>query len=183
MQISFTELDVAGADRAALVAFLTSHHWPFHVVSRPTREDVAAAVERGRYDDEDHQAYWVEDTRLGRLGLVVLEDLTDETPLFDLRLAPQHRGHGHGAEVLTALTERVFTSLDVHRFEGQTREDNIAMRRTFVRAGFVKEAHYREGWPVEGGARVASVAYAVLRRDWETGTTTPVPWDDDRDLA
>jgi RimJ/RimL family protein N-acetyltransferase len=64
------------------------------------------------------------------------------------------------------------------RFEGQTREDNIAMRRTFLRAGFVKEAHYRDGWPVEGGPALASVAYAILRRDWEQGTTTPVDWDD-----
>ena len=53
------------------------------------------------------------------------------------------------------------------------------MRRVFVRAGWVKEAHYREGWPVEGGRPVASVGYGVLRRDWETGQTTPVPWDDE----
>jgi RimJ/RimL family protein N-acetyltransferase len=48
-----------------------------------------------------------------------------------------------------------------------------------VRAGFVKEAHYRDGWPVAGGEPRASVGYAVLRRDHETGTTTPVPVDDE----
>ncbi|HAN85469.1 MAG TPA: N-acetyltransferase, partial [Micrococcus luteus] len=62
-------------------------------------------------------------------------------------------------------------------FEGQTREDNSPMLRTFQRAGWVKEAHYRRGWPVEGGEPVASVAYAMLRQDWENGTTTPVPWE------
>ena len=56
-------------------------------------------------------------------------------------------------------------------------EDNSPMLRTFQRAGWVKEAHYRRGWPVEGGEPVASVAYAMLRQDWENGTTTPVPWE------
>ena len=66
----------------------------------------------------------------------------------------------------------------ISRFEGQTREDNIAMRKVMLRAGFVKEAHYREGWPVEGAAPQASVAYAILRRDWGSGTTTSFVWED-----
>lgn len=66
----------------------------------------------------------------------------------------------------------------VNRFEGQTREDNIAMRKIFLRCGFLKEAHYREAWPVLAGAALASVAYAILRRDWETGTTTGFTWED-----
>ncbi len=40
---------------------------------------------------------------------------------------------------------------DVNRSEGQTREDNTAMRKTFLRCGWLKEAHYREDWP--GGRR------------------------------
>ncbi len=90
-----------------------------------------------------------------------------------------HRGKGLGVEALRAVTRHVFEHFgEVTRFEGQTREDNLAMRRTFVRCGWVKEAHYRESWPVEGGAPLASVAYATLRRDWESGTTTPVPWEE-----
>ena len=77
------------------------------------------------------------------------------------------------------LTAHVFTTMPaVNRFEGQTREDNIAMRKTFVRAGFVKEAHYREGWPIENSPPLASVGYSILRRDWQTGRTTPVVWND-----
>jgi RimJ/RimL family protein N-acetyltransferase len=182
VHVSFIPVDDRGADRDALVSFLTGHRWPFHVVTEPKREDVEAAIDRGRYHDEDNAASWVDTSEHGRLGLVVLEDLTDDTPVFDLRLAQEHRGHGYGVPVLTALTDHVFTTRDVARFEGQTREDNIAMRRTFLRAGFVKEAHYREGWPVQGRHPMASVAYAVLRRDWLSGQTTPVPWDDDRHL-
>ena len=89
------------------------------------------------------------------------------------------RGRGLGLDVLSAATDFVFTSLSaVNRFEGHTREDDIAMRKTFVRTGWVQEAYYRDGWPVEGRRPLASVAYAMLREDWPAGTVTPVPWDD-----
>jgi RimJ/RimL family protein N-acetyltransferase len=52
------------------------------------------------------------------------------------------------------------------------------MRKTFLRCGWLKEAHYREGWPVDGGAPVASVAYSIIRRDWQTGQTTTFIWED-----
>jgi RimJ/RimL family protein N-acetyltransferase len=83
------------------------------------------------------------------------------------------------SDVLRAATDLVFGTMPaVNRFEGQTREDNVPMRRAFVRCGWLKEAHYREGWPVEGGPPVASVVYGILRRDWEAGTVTPLVWED-----
>lgn len=178
--VTLTPLDPRGADRAALVELLTTHHFPFHVVPRPRRADVERAIDAGRYDDEDHAALWIQVEGRGTVGVAVLEDLTDDAPLFDLRLGEPFRGQGLAVPVLRALTAHVFGQYPrVHRFEGQTREDNVAMRRTFRRCGFVKEAHYREGWPVDGGPALASVAYAILRRDWTSGTTTPVPWDDE----
>ncbi len=178
MEITFIRLDDRGRDRAELVEFLTTHEFPFHAARRLTRSVVERRIDDGRFGDADHASYWIQ-TDAGRIGLVVLTDLTDDAPLFDLRLATAHRGKGLGADVLKALTAHVFTTLPaVNRFEGQTREDNIAMRKTFLRAGFVKEAHYREGWPVENGPRLASVGYSILRGDWQTGRTTPVVWDD-----
>ncbi|MFF1572287.1 hypothetical protein ACFVWR_06025 [Leifsonia sp. NPDC058292] len=50
------------------------------------------------------------------------------------------------------------------------------MRAVFSRNGYVKEAHYRDGWPV-GDGFADSVAYAMLRRDWEAGAMTPVRWE------
>lgn len=179
MTLRLVPLDPTGADHDGLVAFLTGNTFPFHMRPRPTREQVEEAIAEGAYGDDEHETFWLEDDAAGRVGILRLEDLEDPTPLFDLRLAEGHRGRGYGREALRAATEHVFRTMpEVHRFEGQTREDNVAMRRVFLRAGWVKEAHYREGWPVEGGAPVASVAYAILRRDWERGETTPVPWDD-----
>ncbi len=178
VEITLVRLDDRGIDRAQLAEFLTVNEFPFHVTRRPPRTDVEGWIDDGRFGDADHASYWIHAGR-GCIGLVVLQDLTDNAPLFDLRLATEHRGKGYGAHVLKAVTTHVFTTLPaVNRFEGQTSEDDIAMRKTFVRAGFVKEAHYREAWPVESGPPVASVAYGILRRDWQTGRTTPVNWND-----
>ena len=178
MTIELTPVDVRGTDREALVGFLTTGPWPFHVRVQPTREQVGSTLDDGGYDGADHEALWVSADG-ERVGLAVLDDVADDTAMFDLRLAVAARGRGLGVPVLRALTDHLFRAHPgVRRFEGQTREDNVAMRRVLLRAGFVKEAHYREGWPVTGGAPVASIGYAVLRRDWETGSTTPLVWDD-----
>ncbi|QSB05223.1 GNAT family N-acetyltransferase [Natronoglycomyces albus] len=179
MHVKLIPLQVRGSDRSAFVDFLSGEEFPFHVRTNPSRELVEGNIDQGVYDDEDHAPYWVEHVEKGRIGTVALEDLTDDTPLFDLRLAAKFRGSGLGLEAVKAITAHVFSTMPtVNRLEGQTREDNIAMRKTFLRAGFLKEAHYRQSWPVENGAPLASVAYAILRRDWETGTTTTFAWED-----
>ena len=179
MELAFAPIDARGSDRDPLIAFMSGSRFPFHVRTDSTIEDVSRAIDSGRYDGPDHAAFWIDEEDLGRIGVVVLEDLTDSTPMFDLRLAEQFRGRGYGVQVLRDLTALVFETFpEANRFEGQTREDNIAMRKTFLRAGFVKEAHYREGWPVTGEAPVASVAYAILRRDWVSGETTKFEWED-----
>lgn len=179
MSISLTRLDPTGADRSALVGFMTRNEFPFHVRSRPRAADIEGLIDKGAYRDEDNDSFWIEHGELGRVGFLCLEDLSDGDPMFDLRLDAPFRGRGLGTEVLRALADHVFRTLPgANRIEGQTREDNIPMRRTFLRSGWVKEAHYRDGWPVDGGAPLASVAYSILRRDWETGTTTELVWDD-----
>lgn len=101
------------------------------------------------------------------------------TPMFDLRLGQRHRGRRLGTAALRALTDLVFSTCPrAHRFEGVTRADNLPMRRAFLRVGFVQEAHYRQGWPQQDDTMHDAVGYAVLRQDWETGTTTPVPRDE-----
>lgn len=179
MSINLVRLDAVEDDHEALVDFMTRNEFRFHGSKRLTRETVEAAIAKGAYRSEDDDSFWVDHTEHGRIGFARFEDLRDPTPMFDVRLDGEFRGRGLGVDVLRALTEHVFTTLPgTNRFEGQTREDNIAMRKTFLRCGWVKEAHYREGWPVQGGSPVASVAYSILRRDWETGKTTTFVWED-----
>jgi RimJ/RimL family protein N-acetyltransferase len=153
-----------------LVTFLTGDEWPFHVMRRLDEAAVRARAASGAYD----QAFWVLDGA-SRAGLVRLMDLDDGTPLFDLRVRATARGRGAGTAAVRWLTAHVFTHYTTNRIEGTTRQDNLAMRRIFERTGYVKEAHYREAWPSGDGVR-DSVGYAILRRDWLRGTTTPVIW-------
>lgn len=176
MPVNF--LPMSPADTEDVTAFLSSNRFPFHVQSAPRAQAVRAGVESGRFWNADTQGYWV--LRDGqRLGMAVLEDLQEASPLFDLRLDETHRGKGLGVEIVRALCDLVFTTMPgVLRFEGQTREDNIAMRETFLRCGFLKEAHYRMGWPTEDGRHLASIAYAILRQDWQHGTVTTFEWEE-----
>lgn len=176
MSLTITRIDPTGRDRDELLSFLTTEEFPFHVRRRPTTAQVTADIDAGAWGGDDVEAFWLDDDDRGRVGLVRLDDLADATAMVDLRLAQRWRGHGIGTQALALVTDRVFrTRPSVVRLEGQTREDNAAMRRTFDKSGWVHEAYYRDGWPVEGGTPLASVAYSVLRRDWLTGVTTPVP--------
>lgn len=179
--IVFTEIE-PDADVEALVSFLTTNTFPFHGRPSATPAQARDSVLDGHFRSDDSLGFWI-DVDGERVGIAVVDDLEDVddggNPVFDLRLAQGHRGRGLGVPILLALTDLVFGRWPgIARFEGHTRDDNLAMRATFRRAGWVKEAHYRDGWPVEGAAPRASVAYAVLRRDWESGTTTAVPWDE-----
>ncbi len=179
MSISLSRLDPNGADRSSLIEFFTSNDFPFHVHAEPWT--VAKAVEvigSGVLRNQENEAFWLRHDTLGVIGYVRLEDLTDDTPMFDLRLGKEFRGRGLGIACLRAVTDHVFTTLNVDRFEGHTRDDNIAMRSTFVRAGWSKEAHYRRAWPVRGQAPRDSVAYAILREEWESGSSVDVHWHD-----
>jgi RimJ/RimL family protein N-acetyltransferase len=179
--IMFTALDPA-QDAEPLVAFLTANTFPFHGRPRLTEAEAREAVARGRFWSDASAGFWI-DADGERIGIATLDDLEElaggGNPVFDLRLAEPHRGRGLGAPVLRELTALAFGRFPrIGRFEGHTREDNVPMRRTLLRAGFVKEAHYRDAWPVDGEPPKACVVYAILRRDWETGITTLVLWDD-----
>lgn len=176
--ITLNRLDPTGADREAFVAFLSSNGFPFHVSAQLDRAEAERRVDSGSWRDDENGSFWLEHNELGTVGVIRLEDLEDSTPMFDLRLAADFRGRGLGAEALRAATDHVFTHLEADRFEGCTRADNIAMRRTFVACGWVKEAHFRRGWPVTGAEPADAVNYSILRSDWSGGTTTPVPFDD-----
>jgi hypothetical protein len=50
------------------------------------------------------------------------------------------------------------------------------MRAVLRANGFAKEAHYREAWPAADGTLHDSIGYAILRRDWQSRSVTPVNW-------
>ncbi|GAA1671893.1 hypothetical protein GCM10009733_081370 [Nonomuraea maheshkhaliensis] len=165
-------------DADALVELLTGEEWPFHA-SVQEETAIRRRIADGVYDDADNRTFWlVADGE--RAGLVRLQDLTDWTPMFDLRIRAAWRGRGLGTATLKWLTGYLFEQFPAfNRIEGNTRQDNLAMRAVFRRCGYVKESHYREAWPAPDGPVYDSVGYAILRRDWISGTTTLPDWDDE----
>ena len=178
MSSTLTRLDPTGTDRSALTDFLAANEWPFHIGTRLSRREITRAIHSGRSRDSENDTFWIDHDPHGRLGIVRFEDLPD-SPMLDLRLGERARGRSLGAVALSAATRHVFETYPaVHRFEGTTRRDNIAMRRAFERCGWVKECHYRQAWHTADGRLLNSVGYAILRSDYESGVVTPVPWND-----
>lgn len=58
------------------------------------------------------------------------------------------------------------------------RSSRVSSASRFSAFGLGEGGPLPRAWPVEDGEPLASIAYGMLRRDWETGTTTPVPWQD-----
>ncbi len=174
MTVELAEFEPRDVDR--LTEFMAANDWPFHVRPRWTDAQVREAVGSGSFHGEDTRTLWLVVDGVA-VGIATISELGDPTALLDLRLAAHARGRRLGTTVLPAVAEWAFTTYpQLHRFEGQTRIDNVAMRRLFVRCGWVKEAHYRVSWPDGDGRLVDSIGYALLRQDWESGTSTPVDW-------
>jgi RimJ/RimL family protein N-acetyltransferase len=173
---TFREYD-SDRDEEALIALLTSETWPLRAKTTFTRADVQESIAKGEYGKGNDLTFFIE-VGAHDVGLVRLEDVADEgvDPALDIRILQRWRGRGLGVAAVRYITDEFFKRHpDRWRIEGQTRRDNIAMRRTFVRAGWVKEAVYRQAWPPDaGGTRLDGLGYAVLRGDWEGSTTTPV---------
>ncbi|MFI9099235.1 GNAT family N-acetyltransferase [Streptomyces fildesensis] len=182
MHTSYQRLVASDVD--FLADFLIDESWPFHGPAALDRDTVRRRVSGGYYDGDESRTFWI---IVGgeRVGLIRLFDLADVpeggTPLFDLRVGAAHRSRGLGGQALTWLTAYLFTEFpDLRRIEGTTRQDNRAMRRTFLSSGYAKEAHYRQAWPDEQEHVHDAVGYAILRHDWLSGATTPPDWNDEQ---
>ncbi|MFC7581276.1 GNAT family N-acetyltransferase [Schaalia naturae] len=183
MAISLTPLDARGGDRDRLFAFFARNRFPFDAEPALSEEQIRALIDSGGFDAPGTRAFWLVDSARRdadrQIGIATVSDWGAASPSFDMRLDGRARGRGLGAAALREIVRLVFTAMpEARRLQGSTREDNIAMRQTFVRCGFVKEAHLREFWPLPNGTPRAGVVYAILRRDWESGAMTPVRFDD-----
>lgn len=170
------------AEQEELIHFLMTNTWPYHGHTNPARHLIEKTIEEGGYQSDEVKTFWVENEQNEKVGIVKLYDLHDEIPMFDLRIAEIYRGHGYGPIALKQIADYVFgLSERKIRLEGHTRGDNLAMRKTFERAGFVKEAHLRKAWfsPKEN-AYYDAVTYGITREDYKGGMTTPVVWEDDQ---
>lgn len=117
--------------------------------------------------------------RRQKIGLIILLDIEDSIPLFDLRLANNIRGKGIGTKAVQWMKDYIFQMPDEKiRFEVYTRSDNIAMRKVLHKCGFLKEGYLRKAWKNRVGQLYDCVIYGMTRADWENKTTTPINFND-----
>ncbi len=162
MQLRF---DPVVADDAGLLGqFLAASDWPYHFESSVDASWVRGRLESGHFFGQDSRSFWIRADADEPIGLGRVFDLSDLTPLFDLRIGAAVRGLGYGTLALRGLTTWLFSEYsEAGRLGGYTRHDNLAMRRVFEKCGFLQEAQHRRAWRVEGAEPVDAVGYAILR--------------------
>lgn len=182
MDLKFSKIEKT--DAAALATWLSSDTWPFFINMNSSKESIIAKIEEGSFFGEGDLNFWILSANDEPVGLIELYQLDDFAPMFSIRFKTQFRGQGLGKPALDWLTKFIFENYpDKRRIEGQTREDNVAMRKVFNKCGYLKEAYYRMASPTENGERVASIGYGILREDWLSGKATPVQWRTDSFFA
>jgi RimJ/RimL family protein N-acetyltransferase len=156
---------VSADEGAAIVAFLRGSDWPFHRVPRLSVEEAEAISVSNAQTD----SFWIRDagTAVGLVRLLDLDDVDDGSPLFDLRIADEHRGRGLGTAAVKWLSDHLFGEYTVlHRIEATTRSDNAAMITTLDRCGYHLEGVLREAWKSAEGTRYDTMVFGLLRREW-----------------
>ena len=156
---------VSTAEGAAIVAFLCSSDWPFHRVPRLSVDEAEAISVSNAQTD----SFWIRDAGItvGLMRLLDLDDVDDGSPLFDLRIASEHRGRGLGTAAVKWLSDHLFGEYAVlHRIEATTRSDNAAMITTLDRCGYHLEGVLREAWKSPDGTHYDTMVFGLLRREW-----------------
>lgn len=160
----------------ALVHLFTQNKWFYHTHQHVKAESVRAAYAKGYYKN-DCETYWILENE-EKIGVIMIHDISDTIPLFDLRLNAKYRGKGYGVKALRWLQDYLFGEKGKIRIEGYTRVDNIGMRKCFSKAGFVKEGYLRNAWENEDGTVTDSILYGAIKDDWVLGGTTPIKIDE-----
>lgn len=162
-----------------LIEFLTSNTWEFHFTRNPKPEIIRKSYEDHYYSSEGSKTFWVILDQDTKAGIIRVYDLEDDCPVFDIRISSKYKGMGIGTRTVKWLVDYVFTTFpDKTRIEGDTRQDNYAMRTVFHKCGFVREGHFRNAWGDVDGNLHDAIAYGFTKEDWESGKTTPVDWND-----
>ncbi|WP_369345648.1 GNAT family N-acetyltransferase [Caldalkalibacillus mannanilyticus] len=111
-----------------LVSFMTNNSWNYHSDPKPSYEQITKGFNNGWYQEE-RETYWIE-YHNEKIGLIIIHDINDTIPLFDIRLGNNVRGKGFGTKAVQWIVEYIFSLPDKKiRIEAYTRSDNLAMRK------------------------------------------------------
>ena len=114
--------------------------------------------------DDTQLAVEVDGELAGRAGLFGVDALARSTEV-GLTLLEEHRGQGHGRDVLRVLLGLAFRTRNLRRVHLQTLSSNEPALRCYRACGFVEEGRQREAAWVEGRYEDV-VLMSVLRSEW-----------------
>ncbi len=178
MQVTFVEY--SQSDQDEIVRWLTSETWEYFETPSPTQEMVVNWVSNGHFHGEQARSFWIQSGIGENVGFITVFEIRDPIPRIALRISAPYRRMGIGKQALHFIADFVFREFPAAlRIEGNTRQDNIAMRKTFAACGWVKESHYRALWKTETGEYATAIGYAIIKQDWLNGTVTAVDWNDE----
>ena len=124
---------------------------------------------RARWSErgDDRSAAFAVDVDVTLVGRAVLFGVDDLARCAEVGLAllPEHRGRGHGRDVLRVLLRYAFRTRNLRRVHLQSLASNERALRAYRAVGFVEEGRRREHAWVEG-AYDDVVLMAVLRSQW-----------------
>jgi ribosomal-protein-alanine N-acetyltransferase len=101
---------------------------------------------------------------IGDLGLRVNAEDARQA-VIGFTIAPEHWRKGYTVEAITTLLEFLFDDLDLHRVSADCDVENTSSWRTLEKAGFRREAHFVESFPM-GGSYGSEYYYGMLQREW-----------------
>jgi RimJ/RimL family protein N-acetyltransferase len=109
-----------------------------------------------------------DDKLLGFIHFDSIKNSSGDYPSFTLCVDKDARGKGVGKQLLHDGVGYIFNHYDkIRRIYATTREDNIAMQKTFKSVGFRQEARYKKEWENrETGEYVDGLGYAILREEF-----------------
>lgn len=166
------EIQLFNGETEQLVDLLCYNEWPYHSNNQLDKLAVEQAIGNGYYTN-NRETFWVSFKRQ-KIGILMIEDIEDTIPLFDIRLSKHARGKSIGSQALLWLQDYLFGEKEKIRIEGYTRADNLPMRKCFTKANFVKEGYLRSAWENTDGTISDSVLYAAIYEDWQTKKVTPI---------
>ena len=161
MELTFKEITMPNQEAAL---FMSAYDWPFHTNPNPTEEQ--ARYHLSEAPDARTFLIGLDGAHIAMLRLLDLEDIGDGCPVFDLRVAATYRGRGIGKRIVSWMVQTMFDFYpELHRIEGHTRQDNLAMRSVLTQCGFKEEGQLRETWPIHMGKRLDTMIYGILRSE------------------
>lgn len=130
---------------------------------RPLFDQLSAAI------DENRDISWAIEMKgkpgmIGQIGFY-RTDHDNHRGEIGYSLQYDYFGKGIAGEAVTAVLDYGFNTMNFHSVKGDIAPENAASARVLERAGFIKEAHFRQNYYFNDRFLDTAV-YCTLKTDW-----------------